>query len=163
MGISNIQISDCEKYLLYSLDNKGNRKYNLYVKEIYENKSYVIKKNITSNAIWGRNSKEVFFTDMEKNTLRQNKIYVYNIDKRKKRLLYEETDEEFYAYISKSKSKRFAFIISLGRQSTEYKYIDLYKKYIKINIFKKRKDNIKYYLEHVQNYFYYKSNEEAKN
>jgi len=130
--LSNIQISCCEEYIMYSIDTKGNRKYDLYIYSIKEQSSTLIKRNITSNVIWGRHKNEIFFTCMDKKTLRQDSVFIYNIQKKRKKLLYKENDEECYIYITKSKSKRFLFLISTGKQSIEYQYIDLSKKYIKL-------------------------------
>ena len=161
--VTNIEVSDCEKYMIYSLDKKGNRRYDLYVKNIKTHITRKIISNITSNVIWGRNEKEILFTSMENDTLRNNKVYLFNLKNKRKKLLYEEIDKEFYVYIEKSKSKKYIYIISCGKQSTEYKYIDLSKRYIKIKNFKNREKNVKYYIEHVGKYFIFKTNKECKN
>ena len=162
-NVTNIQISPCEEYLLYCLDTTGNRKYQLHIKNIEKNTSSLVKKNITDNVIWGRNDNEIFFSDMDKKTLRQNQVYKYNIKNNRKILMYEEFDDEFYTCISKSKSRRFLFIISSGKQCTEYRYIDLFKSYLKIKVIRKREFKIKYYVEHINEHFYLKMNDKAKN
>merc|ERR1711976_462301 len=110
-NVSNIQISPCENYLMYCFDTSGNRKNYLFVKNIKQNISSLIRRNISSNFIWGRDKNEIFYSDMDTKTFRQNKIYVYNIKNKKRRLICEEYDEEFYLYVMKSKSNRFIFFV----------------------------------------------------
>ena len=78
-------------------------------------------------------------------------------------LVYEEKDETFGCYVSKSKSQKYIIIGSYQTLSSEYRFIDANQPHSDFKIIQEREENHEYSVYHYEDYFYILTNYEAKN
>jgi len=79
------------------------------------------------------------------------------------KLVFEETDDTYDCFVSKTKSKRYVMIVSWHTLSTEYRYLDADDPNGNFKIFLPRKKEHEYYVDHYQDHFYIITNDQAKN
>ena len=159
-------VSPNENLLVFGVDTVSRREYTLYVKDLKTGKLLSDKiSNTTGSAVWANDNKTLFYTKQDPVTLRSYQIYkhILGTDASKDVLVYQEDDETFGCYVSKSKSKQYIIIGSYHTLSTEYRYIDANKPDAKFTIIQKREKNLEYSVYHYKEYFYILTNYEAKN
>ena len=96
-GIGDLEVSNNDKFLGYSLDLKGSEYYTIYIRDIKTNK--FISKEITETSggiTFSLDDKYIFYSKLDKNH-RARKIYRHEIGnfKDKDELIFEEKSEAF--------------------------------------------------------------------
>ena len=159
-------ISPNENLLVFGVDTVSRREYTLYIKDLTTGKLLSDKiSNTTGSAVWANDNKTLFYTKQDPVTLRSYQIYkhILGTDQDQDILVYEETDDTFGCYVSKSKSKKYIIIGSYHTSSNEYRYIDADKPESDFVIIQKREKDLEYSVYHYKEYFYILTNYEAKN
>ncbi len=164
--VSGLKVSPDNQYLAYSTDTLSRRIYTTYFKNLLTGEILPeTLSNTAANIEWAQDSKTVFYCTKDLKTLRENKIWRYQIGTNPKTAhkVYEEKDEAFYTYVSKTKSKRFIQIISESTLSTEIRYLPSDSPFSKFKVFLKREASHLYQIEDFENDFYVLTNWDAEN
>ncbi len=150
----------------YSEDNDGRRKYiikfiNLVSKQLISDEL----KGTTGSVVWNNAGDTVYYLKKDPITLITNKVYKHFIGdpQDKDTLIYEEVDPEFSININKTTSKEFLMINIEKTNSNEIKIVDLNSNKKNLNTFLAREENHLYRIDHVESYFYIRSNSNSPN
>jgi len=161
--ITGIEISPDNRYAVFGEDSSGRRQYTLKIKDLKTGKilSESIE-NTTGSAVWANDNKTLFYTKKDPETLRAFQIYKHQLGTHpeKDQLIYEEKDDIFDAFVTKSKSNKFIYIASFSTLTTEYQYISADKPDSKFKIFAPRKRGVEYNIFHQGNQFYILTNKD---
>ncbi len=123
-GVGDLEVSNNDKYLGFSLDLKGSEYYTIFIRDIENNK--IISKEITETAggiIFSLDDKYIFYSKLDKNH-RPRKIYrheIGNFDKEDE-LIFEEKSEAFTVSINLSSDEKYFFINSSDHNTSEQYY-----------------------------------------
>ena len=96
-GIGDLEVSNNDEMLAYSLDLKGSEYFTIYVRKISDNKIVTDEIYETSGSItWSLDDKYIFYSKLDKHH-RPRKIYRHKIGTKSidDQLIYEEKDEGF--------------------------------------------------------------------
>ena len=150
----------------FSEDNDGRRKYiikfiNLVNKQLISDEL----QGTTGSVVWNNAGDTVYYLKKDPITLITNKVYKHVIGdpQDKDTLVYEEFDPEFSINIDKSTSKEFLIINIEKTNSNEIKIVDLNNNKKNISTFLPREENHLYRIDHVESYFYVRSNSNSPN
>ena len=150
----------------FSEDNDGRRKYiikfiNLVTKELISDEL----QGTTGSVVWNNSGDTVYYLKKDPITLITNKVYKHVIGdpQDKDTLVYEEFDPEFSINIDKSTSKEFLIINIEKTNSNEIKIVDLNINKKNLYTFLPREENHLYRIDHVESYFYIRSNSNSPN
>ena len=163
-GIGDIEISNNDKYLGYSLDLKGSEYYTIFIRDIENNK--IITKEISDtsgNIIFSLDDKYIFYSKLDENH-RARKIYRHKIGEYKKNdeLIYEEKSEAFTVAIGLSSDEKYFFITTSDHNTSEQYYFEANELNPKPKLIKKRNRGILYSVNSWKNKFYNHTNENAE-
>ena len=158
-----IEISPNNRYAVYGEDTKGRRQYILKIKDLKTGK--ILKdqiENTTGSAVWANDNKSLFYTRKDPKTLRAYQIFKHKLgeDPAKDQLVYQENDDTFDAFVSKSKSGKYIYIASFSTLTSEYRYLPADKPEEEFKIFAPRKRGVEYNLFHRGNEFYILTNKD---
>ena len=165
-SVSGMTVSSNENLLLFGVDTVSRRQYTLRIKDLSNNSLLDDKiSNTTGNGVWANDNKTFFYVKKDPITLRSHQIFkhVIGTPQSEDQLVYEEKDETFGCYVSKTKSKKYIMIGSYQTLSSEYRYINADNPNDEFLIINKREKNHEYSVYHYGNYFYILTNLNAKN
>jgi oligopeptidase B len=77
--------------------------------------------------------------------------------------MYEEKDETFNCTVSKSRSKKYLFIMSEQTLSDEVRYLEAENPAGEWKVFQPRRRDHEYSVDHIGGHFYIRTNDQAKN
>ena len=163
-GIGDVEISNNDKYLGYSLDLKGSEYYSIFIRDIETNK--IISKEIldTSGGIlFSLDDKYIFYAKLDEHH-RARKIYRHKIGEFEKNdeLIFEEKSEAFTANISLSSDEKYYFITTSDHNTSEQYYFDANEINPEPKLIKTRARGILYSVNSWNNKFYNHTNENAE-
>ena len=162
--LTGIEISPNNQLAVFGEDTSGRRQYSLKIKKLSDGK--ILEdciKNTTGSAVWANDNKTLFYTKKDPETLRAFQIYKHILGSHpdSDQLIYEEKDEMFDVFVSKSKSNKYIYIASFSTLTTEYRYLNADHPNNDFIVFAKRQRGIEYNLFHRDKDFYIMTNKDG--
>ena len=160
------EVSTNQLLLAFAADTQGRRIHTIRFKNLETGEMLPDEiPNVTGNVTWANDDQTVFYTKQDPTTLRWFQIYRHTLgtDPSEDVLVYQEDDETFNCGVGKSKSKRYVAISCQQTLSNEYYFLDADDPTGKFKLFQQRERDHEYDIDHYDDYFYIRTNNNAKN
>ena len=160
------QVSPDNKWLVYGEDTVSRRQYKLKFKNLQtgETRQKAIS-NSSGNAVWSADSRYIFYTWKDEQSLRSCKIFRHELATQndESALVFEEEDETFICGVSKTRSGKYLLIGSYSTLSNEFRFLDAGQPLGEFQVFEPRSREHEYSIDHHEDHFYIISNLHARN
>ncbi len=163
-GVGDLEVSNNDRLLGYSLDLKGSEYYTIYLRDIRSNK--IISKEIAETSgsiIFSLDDKYIFYSKLDENH-RARKIFRHKIGDfvSEDELIFEEKNQAFSVSIGKSSDEKYFFIYTSDHNTSEQYYFksDEVNPYPKLII--KRERGVLYSINSWDKKFYNHTNKNAE-
>ena len=163
-GLGDLEVSENDQYLGYSLDLKGSEYYTIYIRDIKTNKLVTEKIEETSGSIdFSLDNKYIFYSKLDKHH-RPRKIFRHKLGSSVKddQLIFEEKSEAFTVGIGLSSDEKYFFISTSDHNTSEQYYFDVNEEIPQPKLIQKRKKGIIYSVNSWDGFFYKHTNEDAE-
>ena len=163
-GIGDLEVSNNDRYLGYSLDLKGSEYFTIYIRDIASGKLVTEKIEETSGSITFSLDDKYFFYSKLDEFHRPRKIFRHKLGTKTKddELIFEEKSDAFTVGINLSADEKYFFITTSDHNTSEQYFFPVNEKKPNPKLIKKRKKGIIYSLNSWDNYFYCHTNENAE-
>jgi oligopeptidase B len=159
-------VSDDNKLLCYSEDIISRRIYTASFKEIATGQILDDRlEGLAGSPVWAGDNKTVFYVKKDPATLREFQIWRHELgtSQEKDVLVFEEKDEEFHCFVSRTKSKKYLVIGTAQTLSTEYRVLESANPSGEFRVIQPRERDHEYGIDHYNDKFYISTNWQAKN
>ncbi|MGB3773888.1 MAG: S9 family peptidase [Leeuwenhoekiella sp.] len=156
-------ISENTELAVYGIDTVSRRQYILQVKNLKTGEIYPEKiENTTGNAVWANDNKTLFYTRKDQQTLRSNQIFkhVLGTDPKSDQLVFEEKDETFSVFITKTKSRKYLIMGSGSTLTSEAQFASADGPDFNFEIIQPRERGLEYDVSHYGEFFYLVTNKD---
>ena len=164
--IGEVSLSEDDRLLAYSVDIVSRRIYTVYVKDLQTGELVGEPiENTSGNVVWASDNKTLFY-GVKDETLRPCKIMRHRLGTNPSDdvMVFEETDETFVTYISKTKSRKYLIINSESTLSSECRILESDRPENSFRVFQERQPDMLYGIDHYGEHFYIQTNADgAKN
>jgi oligopeptidase B len=164
--VGGLSVSPDNRYLALGIDTVSRRKYTIHIKDLSTGEMLDDQIPLTTGgSTWAGDSKTLFYTLKDDQTLRSKAIYRHTrgSDSSGDVLVYEEKDETFGTYVYKSKSKKYIIIGSSSTLTNEYRFLPADKPAAKPRVIQPRVRGLEYSVAHFGDQFYIITNLDATN
>ena len=162
MSIGAYDVSEDAKLLAYSTDDTGYRQFTLVVKTLATGAvSAPVSVRVTSLA-WANDNETVFYTTEDETTKRSNKLFRHRLGGAPE-LVYEETDELYRLFITKTRSKAFVFAVSASSTTSEIRCLPADAPAAAPRLLLARREGHEYYPDHHGARFFIRTNDKGRN
>ncbi len=163
-GVGDLEVSNNDKYLGYSLDLKGSEYYTIYLRDIKTNK--IISKEITETSggiTFSLDDKYIFYSKLDENH-RARKIYRHEIGNfdGEDELIFEEKSEAFTVGIGISSDEKYYFINTSDHNTSEQYYFSTKEEKPSPKLTIKRERGVLYSINSWDGKFYNHTNKNAE-
>ncbi|QQS47558.1 MAG: S9 family peptidase [Acidobacteriota bacterium] len=156
-------VADDENQLAFSTDTTGFRQYSLYFKDLSTGRiSDKVADRVTSFA-WADDNKTIFYTQEDPTTKRPSKLFRHRLGESNHDLIYEEKDELYALYTTRTRSKSYILAVSTSSTTSEVRYLPSARPSNSLKLFLPRKKDHEYYVDHIGEDFYIRTNDKGKN
>ncbi|WP_103068025.1 S9 family peptidase [Aquimarina sediminis] len=159
--LSGLNISPDNKLAAFGVDTVSRRKYTIRIKNIETGEIYPeVIETTTGGSTWAADSKTLFYTKKDDETLRSNKIYrhVLGTPVSEDVEVFNETDDTFYTFVYKTKSKKYLVIGSSSTLTSEYRILRADDPMGQFKVFQPRVRGLEYGIAHYEDHFYVLTN-----
>lgn len=165
--LAGLNISPDNKLAAFGVDTVSRRKYTIKIKNIETGEVYPETiETTTGGSTWAADSKTLFYTKKDEETLRSNKIYrhVLGTPVSEDVEVFNETDDTFNTFVYKTKSKKYLVIGSSSTLTSEYRILRADNPTGEFEVFQPRTRGLEYGIAHYEDHFYILTNaDEATN
>ena len=158
--IGEISLSEDDRLLAYSVDTVSRRIYTVFVKDL-ETGELVGEpiENTSGNLVWAGDNKTLFY-GVKDEALRPYQIMRHRLGTAPADdvLVYEESDETFVCYISKTKSRKYLVVTSESTLSAECRILECDRPEGEFRVFQERQPDMLYGIDHYKAHFYIQTN-----
>ncbi|MFK7925927.1 MAG: S9 family peptidase [Bacteroidia bacterium] len=159
-------ISPNQELIAFGLDLVGRRIYELRFLNLKTGEYFPERiAEVTGNIVWAEDNKTLFYSKQDPKTLRSHQIFrhVLGTDPSEDVLIFEEKDETFNTYVTKTRSREYLLIISSSTLSDEAQYLASDQPEGDWTVFHPRERDHEYGIDHFNGNFYVLTNWEAQN
>ncbi|MGE0090721.1 MAG: S9 family peptidase [Bacteroidales bacterium] len=163
--VSGLSVSLDNKLLAFGVDTVSRRNYTIYIKNLETGELLADAiSNTVGYAEWANDNKTFFYVKKDQTTLRSFQIYRHELSNSTPDfLVYQEDDETFTTYVTKTKSNKYLLIGSSSTMADEYRFLDANNPTGEFKIIQPRERGLEYSISHFGDYFYIRTNLQAKN
>ncbi len=162
-----LNVSPDNKLIAFGVDTISRRKYTIRIKNLETGKIYPETLEITTGgSTWAADSKTLFYTKKDDETLRSDRIYrhVLGTPASEDVEIFNEKDDTFYTFVYKTKSKKYLVIGSGSTLTSEYRILRADDPMGEFKVFQPRTRGVEYGIAHYKDHFYVLTNaDDAKN
>ncbi|MFV1988634.1 MAG: S9 family peptidase [Gemmatimonadota bacterium] len=160
-GASGVTVSPGNDVLAFAEDVIGRRIYTLRFKDLGTGE--ILDEEIpgvSGNVAWAEDNRTVFYAKRDLQTLRTYQIYRHELgnDPADDVLVFQEDDEEFSTFVTKTRSKAYILIGSSQTTMNEYRFLDATDPTGEFTMFLARDPGHEYSIDHFGDYFYISTN-----
>ncbi len=158
--IGEVSLSEDDRLLAYSVDTVSRRIHTVYVKDLQTGELVGEPiENTSGNVVWASDNKTLFY-GVKDETLRPCKIMRHRLGTNPSDdvMVFEETDETFVTYISKTKSRKYLIINSESTLSSECRILESDRSENSFRVFQERQPDMLYGIDHYGEHFYIQTN-----
>src|SRR5262249_45368683 len=111
---------------------------------------------------WAGDNKTLFYAT-EDAAKRPYRLYRHTLGQPKNTLVYEEKDEMFRIFATRSRSQAYIFLTSASHTTSEVRYLRADQPNGAFKLIRPREPNHEYYADHHGDLFYLRTNDGARN
>ena len=159
-------ISPDGRTLAWSADTTGRRFYTIRFLDMETGQMHAdVIPNVTGNLAWANDSRTLFYSKQDPETLRWHQIWRHTLgtDPAQDVLVYEEADDTFSAYVTKTRDDAYVLIGLDQTLTSEWHVLDADDPTGGFRIFTPRDRGHEYSVEHADGHFYIRTNRDAPN
>ena len=163
-GIGDLEVSNNDKFLGYSLDLKGSEYYTIFVRDLKTKKNITKEITETSGSItFSQDNRYIFYSKLDENH-RARKIYRHKIGNYTDddELIFEEKSEAFTVSIGLSSDEKYYFINTSDHNTSEQYYFKVDEKKPNPKLIIKRERGVLYSINSWDDKFYNHTNKDAE-
>ena len=166
MQVSNMQVSPNQQLLAYMVDPTGRRQYELRIRDLTTGEDLPDRLQGLSSAIaWAKDNETLFVIENDPQTLLSTRVLKHKLGQpaAQAELVYEETDNTFYMYVSNTKDGEYITISLSQTVSSELHILDADTPNAEFTLFAPRERHLKYSADHIDGRWIIRTDMDAPN
>jgi oligopeptidase B len=162
LSLGTFAVSDDGNLMSYSIDVSGFREYTLYVKNLRDGKLLPDQIEKVVSVAWAADNKTLFYV-IEDAAKRPYRLHRHVLGNKNDPLVYEEKDELYRVYVSRTRDKAYLRATSISSTTTETRLLRSAEPSGKWRVLLPRAQDHRYFVDHRAGQFYVCTNKDAKN
>ncbi len=155
--------TDNNQLFAYSTDTNGYRQYTLRIKDLGTGNLRSEKFERVDDVVWTPDNKTIFFVTEDAVTKRRDSVYRFALGAGQPERIYFEPDELFDVRIGRSLDRKYIFVTSESKLSTEVRFLSMDEPSGGLKLIQRKEPDHKYFASHREGLFYLRTNDQAKN
>jgi len=163
LGLGTYVVSDDANWLAYSLDTTGYRQYVLHVRDLRNGRESNERIERVGGVVWATDNKTIIYSTEDPVSKRSDRIFRHVIGDSDSQLIFEEKDELFDVYASRSADRKMVFLNSAAKTSNEVRFLPASAPASAPRVVAPREPGHEYDADHYGGELYITTNRGAKN
>jgi oligopeptidase B len=164
LALGALTVSDDGHLLAYSTDTTGFRQYTLHIKDLRTGEVLADQAERVGSVVWAADNRTLFYSVEDEETKRQYQLFrhVLGTPQAADVLVFEEADERFNVGAGRTRDGRFLILESASHTTSEEQFLPAGQPESPWTMVEPRRDNIEYYADHREGFWYLRVNDTAR-
>src|SRR5450631_3124085 len=164
MAMGQWAVSDDGNLLAYTTDNVGFRQYHLHIRDLRTMQDLPDTAERAVSLAWAADNHALFYTVEDEVQKRSYRLYKHAVgsDAKLDPIVYEEKDERFDVYVSRTRSKKYLLLTAGSHISSDVRFLPADQPDGKWTLIAPHVDNVEYYVDHRADTFYIRTNDTSQ-
>ena len=164
MAMGQWAVSDDGNLLAYTTDNVGFRQYRLHIRDLRTMQDLPDTTERVVSIAWAADNRTLFYTVEDEVQKRSYRLYKHaaGSDAKLDPIVYEEKDERFDVYVSRTRSKQYLLLTAGSHISSDVRFLSADQPNGKWTLIAPHVDNLEYYVDHRGETFYIRTNDTSQ-
>jgi len=164
MAVGQWSVSDDGNLLAYTTDNVGFRQYHLHVRDLRTMHDLPDTTERVVSIAWAADNRSLFYTVEDEVQKRSYRLYKHAVgsDAKLYPIVYEEKDERFDIYVSRTRSKQYLLLNAASHISSDVRFLAADQPDGQWKLIAPHVDNVEYYVDHRGDTFYIRTNDTSQ-
>ncbi len=163
MALGAYQVSDDARWLTYSTDDTGFRRYTLFLKDLRTGAVVEKVAETVGTVAWAADDRTLFYTVEEESTKRQYRLYRHVLGTEDHELVYEEVDPAFNLFVYRTRSREYLVLGTASLTTSEARVLRASSPRGEWRLVAPRLHEQEYEVEHHGEAFYIRTNDNGRN
>ena len=168
MAIGMSVVTDDGNWLAYTTDNTGFRQYTLHIKNLLTGETLRGLAERVGSLAWAADNRTLFYSVEDEETKRPYRIYRRSLDAANATLstgkvAWEEPDERFNAGVGRTRDGKYLIAEAASHTTSEQWFLAADDPTASFQCIEPRRDNVEYYADHREGYFFIRVNDKGRN
>ncbi len=163
LSVDEYAVSDDGNWLAFSTDTTGYRQYDLYIKDLRTGNVLPDRAVRVTGVVWAADNRTLFYSQEDEQTKRWSRIYRYVVGSNRHELIYEEKDEQYDAWVSRTRSRAYVVVATGSSTTSEAWTIPSDRPASAMAPIAPRREGHEYYVEHAGDQFLIRTNDQGIN
>ena len=163
---TNLTVSPNQNLLAYMVDTSGRRQYQLWIKDLSSGEMRAQElTGLSSSIAWAADNETLFVIENDPQTLLSTRVLKHQLGAPadQAELVYEETDESFYMWLSNSKDDEYVKVQMSSTVADELRILDADTPDAELTVFAPRQRGVQYSAEHLDDRWIIRTDWDAPN
>nr|WP_298412513.1 prolyl oligopeptidase family serine peptidase [uncultured Halomonas sp.] len=158
--LGDMAISPNEQWLAWTEDSQGNEYFDLYLRQLPTGAPRKLLSDIGPELTWAEDDRTLLYTRYDA-TQRPACVWCFMLDTQDSRLVFEESDPEFWVGMGKTRSRRWLILETASKDTSECHLIPANSPLTPPRCIKPRESGVEYGIDHRPGHFYILHNRES--
>jgi oligopeptidase B len=163
MSVWQMKVSPDGNLLAYSTDETGFRQYTLRVRDLRDGKDGPWQAPRVTAVEWSEDGRTLYYAVEDAQTKRSHQVFRHALGAERDDLVYEEKDERFSVWVSKSRDRKYLFLESGSLTSSEVRFRPADGSAGEFRTIVARAPDHEYDVEHRDGAFWIRTNDRGRN
>ncbi|HVR70561.1 MAG TPA: S9 family peptidase, partial [Vicinamibacteria bacterium] len=163
MSVRALKVSPDGNLLAYSTDETGFRQYTLRVKDLRDGTHGEEAIPRVTAVEWAEDGRTLFYGVEHPQTKRSHQVFRHTLGATRDDLVYDEKDERFSVWVSKSRDRKYLFLEAGSLTSSEVRYWPADSPGATPRLIAAREPEHEYDVEHRDGTFWIRTNDQGRN
>ncbi|MGA2184752.1 MAG: S9 family peptidase [Bryobacteraceae bacterium] len=163
VGLGELEVSDDQNLVAYTIDYTGFRQYGLRVKDLRSGLTLHDTTERVTSLAWAADNKTLFLVTEDAITKRSDKLWRHVLGDAKFEEIYNEKDELYGISIGKTRDREYLVLRSEAKDTSEARYLRAERPADPFAVFLPREKGHRYYVDHREGLFYIRTNRGGRN
>jgi oligopeptidase B len=163
LSVRALTVSPDGHLLAYSTDDTGFRQYTLRVRDLRSGKDGPEAIPRVTAVEWAEDGRTLFYAVEHPHTKRSHQVFRHVLGAATDDLVYDEKDERFSAWVSKSRDRKYLFLEAGSLTASEVRYLPAGEPLATPKLVAARQPDHEYDLDHRDGAFWIRTNDKGRN
>ncbi|MGE0441319.1 MAG: S9 family peptidase [Gemmatimonadales bacterium] len=163
MAVGAFAVSPGGRYLAYSTDPTGFREYTLHIKDLETGLPVIEPVFRVGSVVWDADATTFYYSLEDETTKRDYQLHRGSLAGGDHRLLFEEPDERFRVFVTRTRSRRFAVMYVASHFTSEAHLLDFTRPALGWRLMRARIQDQEYDLDHQGDRLLIRTNDRGDN
>ena len=163
MALGAMAVSPNGNLLAYTTDNTGFRQYTLHLRDLTTGLDLPDTAERVGSIAWAADSVTLFYTTEDEVTKRHDRAFRHTVGTSDDALVFEEKDERFNVGLGQTRDRKYIFLEAGSHTTSECRFIPSTTPTAEWVLIAPRVDDQEYYVDHRDDLFFIRTNDETKN